>query len=124
MAKPDHTYGAVRRIQRAASSSRTWLESTCRCIQLVGRKWRRLLAFERTLNVQRHAAAELLVVDGNFMRTGIDADLAPDGPHAFGQTAPEKQLSIDAKLDFVVAAGEELNRLCARVRRNSLATGR
>ena len=48
------------------------------------------------------------------MRTGIDANLAPNGPHAFSQIAPEKQLSIDAKLDFVVAAGEELDRLCAR----------
>ena len=48
------------------------------------------------------------------MRTGIEANLAPDGPHAFGQISPEKQLSIDAQLDFVVAAGKELNRLCAR----------
>ena len=84
------------------------------CIELVGRKWRRLLAFERTLNVQRHAAAELLVVDGNFVRTGIEANLAPDGPHAFGQVAPEQQLSVDAQLDLVVAAGEELDRLRAR----------
>ena len=109
-----------RRIQRAASSSRTWRESTCRRKQLAGRKWRRLLAFERTLNVQCHAAAELLIVDGNFMRTGIEANLAANGPHAFGQTAPEKQLSIDAQLDLVVAAGEKLDRL--RLRNEEIAS--
>ena len=41
-------------------------------------------------------------------------NLAADGPHPFGQIPPEKQLAIDAQLDFVVAAGEKLDRLRAR----------
>ena len=79
--------------------------------QLGRREGRRLLPFERALNVQRHPAAELLIVDGNLVRARVESDSPADRAHSLGEVPRDQHLAIDAQLDLVVAAGKKFDRL-------------
>src|SRR5688572_1531923 len=79
--------------------------------QLGRQKWSWHLACQRPLDIQRHAAAELLIVDGKRMSTSVERDPTALRPHALAQIACHEKLSIDAQLDLVVAPGEKFDRL-------------
>lgn len=73
------------------------------------RTWR--LSFERSLNVQRHATAEILEAHRQLMRAGIERASAALRSHAFALIAPQEDLAIDAQLDLIVASRKKLNSL-------------
>ncbi len=99
------------RIPRAAPSRRTCHESTRFPNSSAGEKGAGWLPLERALNVQRHSAAELLIVDGNFVRARVERDSPADRAHPLGEVPRDQHLAIDAQLHFVVAAGKEFDRL-------------